>query len=711
MHLIWQCAKPDAGYAARGLTPRKLKLSSIIGCVAFGHNVWLVLVAAGVCVFGCWVLLGLFERALQAEGRQRVGWQILAAMSAGASIWCTHFVAVLAYDPGAPVSFEPQLTISSAMVATFGAALALMTATAGRSRAWAPLGGALLGLAIGAMHYSGMLGYRIAGLVEWRVPLLLASLAIGVGFSAAALHVAVHGKTKKRLAVSAALLVDAIIGLHFTGIAALKITPLDIDVAAANGEAAGTLAIATVGMTLLILGTGLVSYLIDLDVRADSRKRQRELALHDGLTKLPNRNFFLQKTEALIAEAKRAGTNVAIVIIDVNALKEVNDQYGHASGDAVLKQFAERLLKALSPWEFVARLGGDEFAVAQISRGRGDVASLAERLAAILRDPIIASDFHGNIGASMGAAIFPDDSGDIESLLNNAALAMHRAKAERSAEVFFYQHSMDEQLRAKRRMAAELRAAINNNELEVHYQPQASCESGRIIGMEALARWPRPDGFTPPDEFIPVAEQYGLIDALGDWVLRRACSDAARWDPPYKVAVNLSPVQLRRLDLPQAVEAVLKETGLPATRLELELTESALIRNPKSSMLILRRIRDLGITVALDDFGTGHSSLSTLRAFPFDRIKLDRSFLREIETSDEAEAVLDAVLGLGRGLGIPVLTEGVETQQQLDLLSQKGCAETQGYFIGRPAPMSQLVADGVLSAKPASGRAPPAQAA
>jgi diguanylate cyclase len=686
-------------------------LPSIEGCVAFGHNLWLVLIAAGVCVFGCWVLLGLFDRALQAEGRQRLGWQILAAISAGASIWCTHFVAILAYDSGAPVSYEPRLTITSALVATLGATIALMTATAGRSRAWAPTGGALLGLSIGAMHYSGMLAYRIAGLVEWRVPLLLASLAIGVGFGAAGLQTAVRATTKARRALAAALLAGAIVGLHFTGMSALKITPLYVESEATNGEAAATLAIAIVGMTLLVLGTGLVSYLIDQDVRADSRKRQRQLSRYDGLTKLPNRSFFLEKIEALIGSATRAGTNVALVIIDVKGLKVVNDQCGHASGDAVLKQVAERLEKALSPWESGARLGGGEFAVAQISRGRSDVANLAERLSAILRDPIIASDFQGKIGVSMGAAIFPEDSGDIESLLNNATLAMHRAKSEQTGEVCFYQRSMDEQVRAKRRMAADLRTAISNNELEVHYQVQASCESGAVTGFEALARWPRDGGFTPPNDFIPIAEQYGLIDALGDWVLRRACVEAARWDPPYKVAVNLSPVELTRPDLAQTVATILQETGLPASRLELELTESAMIRDAKSSLRALRQIRELGVTVALDDFGTGYSSLSTLRTFPIDKIKLDRSFLREIETSPQAKAVLRAVIALGRGLGIPVLTEGVETKEQLEMLRRKGCAQAQGYLLGRPASMSRLEADGVLRVKPEPGRAPEAQAA
>ena len=229
---------------------------------------------------------------------------------------------------------------------------------------------------------------------------------------------------------------------------------------------------------------------------------------------------------------------------------------------------------------------------------------------------------------------------------------------------------------------------------------QTAVDSGRLTGFEALARWPRNGGFTPPNDFIPVAEQYGLIDALGDWVLKPACAEAARWDPPYKVAVNLSPVELTRPGLAQTVAAILEETGLPASRLELELTESRDHSRRQIVVAALRQIRELGVTIALDDFGTGYSSLSTLRSFPFDKIKLDRSFLREIETSPQAKAVLRAVLALGHGLGIPVLTEGVETQEQLDMLRAQGCGQAQGYLLGRPAPMSRLVADGVLSVKP-----------
>ena len=334
--------------------------------------------------------------------------------------------------------------------------------------------------------------------------------------------------------------------------------------------------------------------------------------------------------------------------------------------------------------------------MAHLVEDEGSLAALISRLTAIFAAPVRAEDFETQIGASFGIAEFPRDGRDVRTLFNNAYLALQRAKGDPNTPVCPYEPAMGERVRARRRMAADLRAAIANGELEVHYQVQTAVEGGAIQGFEALARWPRAGGFTPPVEFIPVAEEYGLIDALGLWVLRTACAEAALWDPPVKIAVNLSPIQLADAQLAQTVATVLQETGLPSARLELELTESAIIRDARASLRAMRKIRDLGVTLALDDFGTGYSSLATLRMFPIDKIKLDRAFLREIETSPQAKAVLHAVIALGKGLGIPVLTEGVETEGQLQMLREEGCGQAQGYLIGKPAPLRALLAEGRL---------------
>jgi diguanylate cyclase (GGDEF)-like protein len=666
-------------------------------CVAYGHNVWLVVAAALVCVFGSGIVVNLFDRASQSDGRQRFAWLAITAISAGASIWCTHFVAILAYQPGAPFAIDPLLTIVSGLLATVGAFACFAAALAKRSRVTSLVAGALFGLSIGAMHYCGMLAYRVEGLVQWSPARLLLSLAVASSFAAASVVVVTSGRGRHRLAGAAGLLVGAIVGVHFIGMSALRITPLLVAPAASNGEAVAALALAIVALTMLIVATGALSYSLDENARAEAFQRLRTMALHDGLTALPNRSYFRERLDRQVGEAAAAGAKVALIAFDLDGFKDVNDQFGHAAGDLVLRRLSQRLKARLKTDEFGGRLGGDEFAVAKLYREDADLADLLARLIGAFIEPLIDDAITREIGASIGVAIFPKDAGDAESLVNNADLAMYCAKAETSKRVVYYDRSMDERLRRRRRLADELRAAIAGDELEVHYQPQVDIRTGAICGFEALARWPRGNGGpVSPAEFIPVAEEYGLIDALGEWVLRRACVEASGWRPPCKVAVNLSPLQLRRPDLSKRIEAVLRETGLPPQRLELELTESAVIRNAGASKRAMREIRDLGVSIALDDFGAGYSSLSTLMNFSFNKIKLDRSFLTEIETNPDAMVVLRAVLTLGRGLRIPVLTEGVETLSQLEMLRSEGCDEAQGYFLGRPCPASALVAGGVI---------------
>ncbi len=467
-------------------------MQTILGCIAFGHNVWLVAGAALVCVSGCWALLGLLDRALSARGWQRAGWQFLAAITSGASIWCTHFVAMLAYDPRVPIGFDPLLTIVSALVASVGCAAAFAIAMAVHYRVAAAAGGALLGLSISAMHYSGMMAYRIEGLVTWNRPVIVVSVAIAILCGAAALEVALHMRQKSRKLVAAALLVLAIVGLHFVGMYAIKVAPLLIDPAIANENAVGALALSIVGMTLLIVGAGVVSYLIDQDVRADSLIQLQKMALHDGLTGLPNRTSFGEQLATQIEEARRTGQSVAVIAIDLDGFKEVNDQHGHQVGDAVLKAFAERLQNILQSHEFGARLGGDEFAIVHTSRKENSVRDLTARVQAMLEPPIWAEGFEHRIGASLGVAVFPQDALDAGALVNNADLAMYRAKAEPSDSVCFYEQSMEERVRSRRRLATELRAAIENNQIEVHYQLQSAVDSGQTRGYEALARWRRP---------------------------------------------------------------------------------------------------------------------------------------------------------------------------------------------------------------------------
>jgi diguanylate cyclase (GGDEF)-like protein len=672
-------------------------MTGILSCEVFGHNVWMVLAAAGVCAAGCGALIGLYRRGLQTGGGQRFGWQFLAAFTAGASIWCTHFVAILAYRPGVPFSFDASLTIASSLTAVAGAAVSFSLAMRSSPRPAAALGGALLGASIASMHYLGMMAFRVEGLVSWNPYLIALSIFVACALAAASLHIETHMRDRFPSGASAALLAGAIVGLHFVGMSALRVTPLALAPWEMNGEAS-SLAIAVLTMTALVIGAAVVTFLLDRNLRAESESRLQEMALRDSLTGLPNRSKFHAHLSQALEAAKRKDGEAALIAIDLDDFKEINERFGHAAGDEFLKSFAERLRGLLRETEFVARVGGDEFAVfSQLSDPsalKGLIARLTEGLA---QSPLPGAPLAA-VRASMGVSLYPNDARDLETFIGNAELAMYRAKAERSVHPCFYQPAMDAQARRRRQRAADLRAAIAGDGLEVHYQKQARVDDGTTQSFEALARWPLPGGgYAPPAEFIPLAEECGLIDDLGDWVLAAACKAAVAWAPPFKVAVNLSPRQLENPNLVNRVAEILRDSGLPPQRLELELTESAVVRDPERSLSTIQAIKALGVTIALDDFGTGHSSLAILRQFPFDKIKLDRSFLWEIETDKQAKAILRAVLALGRSLGVPVLAEGIETEGQLQMLREEACDQAQGYLLGRPTPLARLVAEGEIA--------------
>jgi diguanylate cyclase len=672
-------------------------MTAVLGCIFFQHDIRLVLVAAIVCATGCWAITRLFQRAIGTTGLQRAGWHFLTALAAGSAIWCTHFVAILAYDPGAPVGFDPVLTIVSLLIAVVGAGLGFVVAASGLTR-WAPIfGGGLVGLAISAMHYSGILAYRVQGIVSWRVSYLVASVAFAVAFSALALHFAARRVFWADKFIATGLLVVAIVSLHFIAMTALQVSPLMVEGTYSNPAALQTLALAIAGVALLIVGAGLASFLIDDSVRAESYQQLRNMALQDNLTGLPNRASFNDFLAREIGLVDKTGTKVALIAIDLNRFKEINDLRGHSAGDEVLQILSRRMMSLLRDGEFVARLGGDEFAAVYRMRSHADLDDFLSRLEAALFKPIRMDDYEAAVGASIGVAVYPDNADTAEILINNADLAMYRAKADLSETICFYEKSMDETVRSRRMLGMELREALENKQLEIHYQVQMSVSTGAIRGYEALLRWTHPKlGSIPPSEFIPLAEENGLILPLGEWVLRTACAAATSWKPAYKVAVNLSPVQFAHANLPKLVHEVLLETGLAAARLELELTESTIMKDKVRSLHTLRQIRALGVTIALDDFGTGYSSLETLRAFSFDKIKLDRSFMSEIETSTSAKAIIRAVMALSKSLDIPVLAEGIETEGQLSILNLEGCHEAQGYLLGRPAALDQIIGSGQL---------------
>lgn len=670
---------------------------NVLGCIFYQHNIALVGLAALVCLFGSAVTLRLLRRCVRAQGTQRLGWQFLAAVAGGGGVWTTHFVAMLAYEPTAPVSFDPALTLISLVIAIVGLFVSFVVSGLGSGKILTGMGGALVGISFAAMHYTGMFAYRITGLVEWDFGYIVASVLLSVALSAAAITLIWRTYLgSRRYWVAVALMVTGIVSLHFTGMTALRIIPMSQNFTEVDNGAALALALAIAVVALLVVGTGLTSFLIDNNVRAISRRQLHHVAAHDALTGLPNRTSFQRQLSGHLDGYLNPGKKLAVIGIDLNRFKEINDTFGHAAGDEVLRILARRMEQILRDDEFIARLGGDEFAAIKPFSDKDEILSFAKRIESVFTRPIEIGAMDGIVGASLGAAIWPDDAQTPDELVNNADLAMYHAKHGFLETICFYDANIGATVRNRRQLAEDLRRALERGELEIHYQVQMSLNSSQgIRGYEALLRWTHPViGPISPSEFIPVAEENGLIASLGAWVLNKACEDASRWEPAYRVAVNVSAVQFMDTNLPRLVHEALVTTGLSPHRLELELTETALVKDKARSLHIMRQIKDLGVGLALDDFGTGYSSLETLRTFPFDKIKLDRAFVGEMEQDRQSKAIVRAVLALGKSLDIPVLAEGIETEEQMEILQQEGCDEGQGFLLGRPSQVDRLIQHG-----------------
>jgi diguanylate cyclase len=430
---------------------------------------------------------------------------------------------------------------------------------------------------------------------------------------------------------------------------------------------------------------GWVATFEDITERKRANKQIEYLATHDSLTGLNNRKAFLDRLTSAMGPPA-AHQEVGLISIDLDRFKEVNDVYGHAAGDEVLGEVAERLRRC-EPDCFIARLGGDEFScIVEAAAGVKEIDRIAQNLVATGTQELELGSAHVSVGMSAGVAVSPEDGQIPQVLIANADAALYRAKADGRSMFRRFEAGMDECIRERRMLQKDLRAALSQRSLRLHYQPQAKV-CGEITGFEALARWTHPRlGVIPPSKFIPIAEESGLIHELGLWVLRTACEEAASWPIPLRVAVNLSVLQLRGDDLPNIVRSVLLQSNLAPHRLELEMTESAIVDDPNHALIILRRLKDLGVRIAMDDFGTGYSSLASLHSFPFDRLKLDRAFVGRLD-EEGTGAIIKAVIGLGKSLSLLVTAEGVETQHHLDFLKNEDCDEVQGFLIGEPKPI------------------------
>ncbi|EBA18067.1 diguanylate cyclase/phosphodiesterase [Roseobacter sp. SK209-2-6] len=608
-------------------------------------------------------------------------------MIGGATIWSTHFIAMLAYDPGYAHGYEPLATAGSLAIAIIGTSLANYLLAYKLNGKYDIRSGLVFGLTISAMHYLGMSAYQLPGEIVWETPYLVASILFGAALGAVTYQRIAHAVSRWGRLGNIAIMVSAICSMHFTAMGAIniKLSPyVEVPDKIISDPVLGGLLMAIM-MVILIVGFASVS--IETSLEIETKNQLEKAALHDHLTGLPNRMCLTQKMSEVasrltIDERER----VAILNIDLDLFKEVNDLYGHAAGDKVLQVITKRLAASLEEDEFLARSGGDEFvAIKRNFRRIGQVMTFAERLHCLISEPVDIGTVSTTIGASIGVATSFEDGRDVRELLHKSEIAMFRAKEDPATHVALFSLEMDQQSRDKIRMIGDLRLACARDEFELVYQLQNDLSSLEPTGFEVLLRWNHPvRGVISPVVFIPLAEETGLIREIGLWVLRTACKEAASWYKPYKIAVNVAPQQLAQASFVEHVSDILMETGLQPERLELEITEASIIDDQAHCLKIMRQLKEMGIRIAMDDFGTGYSSLSTLQVFPFDKIKIDRSFIKDVHKDHQRAAIVRSTLLLGQALDIPVLAEGVEYADELTFLQRENCQSVQGFFFGKP---------------------------
>jgi diguanylate cyclase (GGDEF)-like protein/PAS domain S-box-containing protein len=760
---------------------------TVLSCVWFQHDRLVVGLAALIWVLGSLAFFLALARAHECSESRRDSWTAVGATVGGLGVWATHFVAMLAYDGGMPIAFDPLPTVLSATIVVSGFWTALRV-LGDLSPVRCATAGAVTVTGIGAMHFVGMSAVRTGAALsyDWGPIGLAAVLASGL-FAAAYIAFA-RWKGARKIAVPALLSILAVCVLHFTGMSATILTPDPTLAPPANAlghewmvgaivAAASAVICLTAASVLLdryltdlrgfadatleglaivredriieanalfaqmvgrsqadVLGRSPDAFLFasdalpaatprevsveascvgdhdgrvlevaahtleyrgrpcqvlavrDLTERKAAQRRIEHLARHDALTDLPNRALLDERLDHALHRARRGGEGVAVAALDLDRFKAVNDIFGHAEGDRVLQRVADILRGSVRATDTVARIGGDEFVVVQVGVAQpAGAEALTQRILDAFAEQMDMALDPMAVGVSIGVALSPDDGSDAVSLRQAADIALYRAKAVGRGVACFHDAGMDHDVLERRRLESDLRHAIRQGELSVVYQPLVETGDGGRSGYEALCRWTHAErGPISPELFIPLAEDTGSILSIGEWVLREACREAATWNETLSVAINISPVQLRVPAVADMILGVLTETGLSASRLELEVTETAFLKDREIVLATLHRLKAAGVRVVMDDFGTGYSSLSNLQSFPFDKIKIDRSFIGAMEDDDAARSIVRAIVGIGRSLNLPVVAEGVETEAQHRMVREEGCPQAQGYYFGRP---------------------------
>jgi diguanylate cyclase len=669
------------------------------------YSYWLVVGSIIVAVLASYTALDLATRITASRGRTARLWLFGGAFSMGTGIWSMHFIGMLAFSLPIPMGYDVPMTLLSMVIAIVVSGFALYMVSR-ENLTWQNLllGGVLMGIGIASMHYTGMAAMETSPPIQYDALLFTASIVIAILASLAALAIAFTLRKDSLWMVYAKYLAAVIMGLaitgmHYTGMAAANFAPDTICLTGStvdNSWMAGTIAM----VTFLVLSTTRV--LSAFDARMASRTARmaaslqkanaelKHMVLHDPLTLLPNRLLLEDRISQAIGASRRSGGRCAVLFVDLDRFKSVNDSLGHFVGDELLRAVAERLRAAMRAEDTVSRLGGDEFVVLlrQIERDE-DAATVGRKIVEAAATPFIINGQELSVTASVGAAIFPDHGSGAQMLITNADAAMYHVKKSGRNDVQVFSAAMSTFFPDRLALENDLRHALERRELELHYQPKVDVRSGKVIGMEALVRWRHPQrGLVNPVDFIPLAEETALIIPLGQWVLREACRQNKAWQdqglPPLRIAVNISGTQLRHDAFVDHVALALRETGLAPRYLEIEITESVVMQNAANTVAMLDRLSQMGVHLAVDDFGTGYSSLSYLKRFPLNTLKIDSSFVRDLLTDRNGAVIVQAIIALAHSLKLEVVAEGVEELAQLQFLQSLGSDQYQGYLHSRP---------------------------
>jgi diguanylate cyclase (GGDEF)-like protein len=684
-----------------------------------------------IAIYASYVALDLARRVRDKDRESVVLWTAGGALVMGTGIWSMHFVGMLAMGLPITITYDPLLTLVSWLVAVSVSLISLLLAARDRLARSAWLVGALaMGAGICGMHYVGMMAMMLTPVILWNVPLVGLSVVIAVLASAIALRVffAMRRLNGVRAylvqGVAALILGTAIVGMHYTGMAAASF-PAGAFCQTTNGIGGHNLGTMVVFASLIMLSITLFTSMVDArqQVRAitmaqsleqanlrlqDANAELQWMAFRDPLTGLPNRALLEDRLDGALNRisrqanypGKRTVTKLAVVFIDLDGFKPINDSYGHATGDLVLRQVAGRLTDLIREIDTAARIGGDEFLVLlEEVHGVTDAVGFADRIVRSLAVPLQIADRELALSCSIGIAIFPDHA-PRDRLISSADAAMYAAKHNGGNSYAVYEPHMQSGATDQMKMQQALRGAIARQELQLHYQPKIDGRLGHVAGLEALLRWRNSSlGLVLPDVFIPLAERFGLIIAIGDWVIEAVCQQLARWQREgrcVQVAINLSGYQLRQSDLAERMRHLCANYSVAPGQLTCEVTESVAMEDTASTQRVLRQLSELGVSLSIDDFGTGYSSLAYLRQLRVQQLKIDRSFIRDLDSSADARAVVDAVIRLAHSLGLRVVAEGVETSAQHAALIALDCDELQGYYLAKPMTADALGASGLL---------------